>query len=204
MSPRTGEGTGRPAAARRRGRPAPEPPEGGAAAVDPEPDPEQVARAIVLRLLTGAPRSRAQLEEALAKRDVPSDVAAHVLDRFTEVGLVDDEEYARMLVRSRHRERGLSRRALGTELRRKGIDDETAAAALEEVDGDDEEQAARALVEKKLRATASLETDVRVRRTYAALARKGYPPGLVSRLVREALAAEGADGDGPDWSEAEG
>ncbi|WP_341765563.1 regulatory protein RecX [Cellulomonas shaoxiangyii] len=162
-----------------------------------------MARAVVLRLLTGAPRSRAQLEQALAKRDVPEGVAARVLDRFTDVGLVDDEEYARTLVRSRHRERGLSRRALGTELRRKGIDDETAAAALEEVDGDDEVHAARELVAKKLRTTASLATDVRVRRTYAALARKGYPPGLVGGLVREALAAEGADDEGPAWSDAE-
>ena len=48
-----------------------EPPEVGSASVDAEPDPEQVARAIVLRLLTGAPRSRAQLAQALAKRDVP-------------------------------------------------------------------------------------------------------------------------------------
>lgn len=108
-----------------------------------------------------------------------------------------------MLVRSRHRERGLSRRALGTELRRKGIDDETAAAALEEVEPEDEEAAARDLVARKLRATASLDTEVRVRRTYAALARKGYPPGLVSRLVREALAAEGAGDDAPGWSDLE-
>ncbi len=195
---------GRTAAARRRGRPAPEPPETGAAAVDAEPDPESVARAIVLRQLTAAPRSRAQLEDTLARRDVPEEVAARVLDRFTEVGLIDDEEYARMLVRSRHRERGLSRRALGTELRRKGIDDETAAAALEEVDGDDEEQAARELVAKKMRATASLPAEVRVRRTYAALARKGYPPGLVAGLVREALAAEGATDDAPGWSDTDG
>lgn len=190
-----GETTGRPAA-RRRGRPAPEPPDSGAAAVDAEPDHEAVARAIVLRRLTGSAQSRAQLADALARRDVPQDVATRVLDRFTEVGLVDDAEYARMFVRTRHAERGLSRRALGVELRRKGIDDETAGAALEGVDDDDEEHAARDLVRRRLRSTAGLDRDVRVRRTYGALARKGYPGGLVSRLVREELAAEGeADDD---------
>ena len=100
--------------------------------------------------LTGAARSRAQLADAMARKDVPDVVAEKVLDRFTEVGLIDDEEFARMLVRTRHAERGLSRRAIAVELRRKGIDDELAGAALEEVDGDDEEAAARALVRRKL------------------------------------------------------
>ncbi|WP_225215105.1 regulatory protein RecX, partial [Cellulomonas avistercoris] len=173
--------------------PAPEPPEDGPAAHDAEPDHESVARAIVLRRLAAAAQSRGQLEDALARRDVPPDVARRVLDRFTEVGLIDDQEYARMFVRSRHAERGLSRRALGVELRRKGIDDETAAVALQDVDDDDEEQAARGLVRRRLRTTAGLETAVRVRRIYGALGRKGYPAGLVARLVREELAAEGTD-----------
>ena len=179
----------------RRGRRGDEPPLAGAPALDAEPDQESVARAIALRLLTGAARSRAQLADAMARKDVPDDVAEKVLDRFTEVGLIDDAEFARMLVRTRHAERGLSRRAIAVELRRKGIDDELAGAALEEVDGDDEEAAARALVRRKLAATSSLDAQTRARRTFAALGRKGYPPGLVSRLVREELAAVTRDDD---------
>src|SRR3954471_19564917 len=173
---------------RRRGWSGAEPPPTGAAAQDVEPDQESVARAIALRLLTSSARSRSQLADAMARKDVPDDVAQRVLDRFTEVGLIDDAEYARMVVRTRHAERGLSRRAIAVELRRKGIDDELAADALEEVDSDDEEAAARVLVRRKLAATASLDAQTRARRTYAALGRKGYPPGLVSRLVREELA----------------
>jgi len=176
----------------RRRSPAPEPPGTGAAAVDAEPDQEQVARAIVLRLLTGAPRSRAQLAEALARKDVPDEVAARLLDRFTEVGLIDDAEYARMVVRSRHAERGLSRRALAGELRRRGIDEPTAADALGQVDDEGEVAAAGRLVERTLARTRGLDPQVRMRRTLAALGRRGYPPGLVGRLVREALAGEGA------------
>lgn len=183
------------AGARRR-RPAQEPPSTGAAAQDAEPDPESVARSIALRLLTGAPRSRAQLEEAMARREVPQDVAARVLDRFTEVGLVNDAEYARMLVRTRHEERGLSRRALAVELRRKGIDEETAAGALEQVDGDDEVEAARAVVRRKLRATTGLDEATRLRRVSGTLGRKGYAPGLALRLAREELAAEAGSDDG--------
>jgi regulatory protein len=187
---RTGGGRGR--------APASEPPGSGAAGTDAEPDQESVARSIALRQLTAAPRSRAQLAEAMAKRDVPEEVADRVLDRFTEVGLVDDAAYAEVLVRSRHAERGLSRRALAMELRRKGVDDEIAQEALAQVDDADEEQAARALARKKLRATRGLDREVRLRRAYGALGRKGYGGSLVSRVVREELAAEGLVED-DDW-----
>jgi regulatory protein len=191
---RTGGGRGR--------APASEPPASGAAGTDAEPDQESVARSIALRQLTAAPRSRAQLAEAMAKRDVPEEVADRVLDRFTEVGLVDDAAYAEVLVRSRHAERGLSRRALAMELRRKGVDDEIAQEALAQVDDADEEQAARALARKKLRATRGLDREVRLRRAYGALGRKGYGGSLVSRVVREELAAEGLAED-DDWRDAD-
>ena len=185
----------------RRGAPASEPPEDGPAAQDAEPDHESVARSVALRLLTGAPKSRHQLAEAMAKRDVPEEVADRVLDRFTEVGLVDDAAYAEILVRSRHTERGLSRRALAQELRRRGVDDETAQEALEQVGDADEEQAARALARKKLRATRGLDRETRLRRAYGALGRRGYGGSLVSRVVREELDAEGADEpDAEHWS----
>ncbi len=180
----------------RRRRPVDEPPATGSAAVDAEPDHEHVARTIALDMLTRSARSRAQLAQAMARRGVPDDVATRVLDRFTEVGLVDDEQYARMLVRTRHDERGLARAALRVELRRRGVDDETAALALTEVDDEDEEHAARALVRRKLAATAGLDSTVRTRRTLAALGRRGYPPGLVARLVREELHGDDTDEPG--------
>ena len=122
-----------------------------------EPDPHDWAREIVLRQLTAAPRSRSQLEQALRRKECPDDVAAAVLDRMEEVGLVDDTAYAGMLVRSQQAGRGLARRALAQELRRKGVDDETAQAALDEVDPHDEEDRARELVAKKMRSMSGLE-----------------------------------------------
>jgi regulatory protein len=114
-----------------------EPPARGSAAADRESEPESVARAIALRMLSGAPRSRAELAAAMARKDVPTEVAETVLDRFTEVGLIDDAEYAQMVVRTRHGERGLARRAIGVELRRRGVDDEVAAEALADIHDDE-------------------------------------------------------------------
>ena len=167
--------------------PPPPDPEGDPCTRGSEPDPHDWARQIVLRQLTATPRSRAQLEQALRRKDCPDDVAAAVLDRMEEVGLVDDVAYAGMLVRSQQAGRGLARRALAHELRRKGVDDDTARAALDEVDPHDEEERARQLVAKKLRSMSGLDPVVQTRRLAGMLARKGYGADVAMRVVREAV-----------------
>ncbi|HET6817823.1 MAG TPA: regulatory protein RecX [Mycobacteriales bacterium] len=155
---------------------------------DPDADPESVARAIALRMLERQPRTRLELERAMARRDVPSDVAAAILDRFTEVGLVDDGAFARAWVDSRHRGRGLARRALSAELRRRGVDETVLQEAVATVTDDDERVAARALVERKLRSMSSVPRDVQMRRLVGMLGRKGFGAQISMSVVREVLA----------------
>ncbi|WP_109473230.1 regulatory protein RecX [Ornithinimicrobium cavernae] len=154
---------------------------------DAEPDPHAVARQIVLRQLTMAPRSRKQLEDKLRQKGCDDDVARAVLDRLVEVGLVDDEAYAHMLVRNRQETKGLASRALSQELRRKGVADEIIAGALADVDPEDEHERARELVEKRLRTMRGLDRQVRMRRLAGFLARKGYDSTVAFRVIREAL-----------------
>jgi regulatory protein len=113
---------------------------------EPEADPVTVAREICLRLLTDRARTRQELAHALARKGVPADAAAAVLDRFDEVGLIDDVAFAGRWVRSRHAHRGLGRRAIAVELRRKGVADDVAAEALGEVDAESEARRASATV----------------------------------------------------------
>jgi regulatory protein len=126
---------------------------------------------------------------------VPDDLAERLLDRFGEVGLVDDEAFARSWVESRQRSRGLARRALAQELRRKGVDDETARTALDDLDPSQEEQAARLLVRKRLRSLRDVDPVTATRRLAGLLARKGYPAGLAFRVVREELGGVEAGSD---------
>jgi regulatory protein len=165
----------------------------GPAQIDPDADPEAAARAICLRLLTGQPRTRAQLADALRLRGVPDEVAAHVLGRFTEVKLIDDAAFANAWVDTRHQGRGLARRALARELRQRGVDAEVVSEAVERLDPDQELATARALVERRLAATRRFDRQVRMRRLAGMLARKGYGEGLALRVVREALDADEAD-----------
>ncbi len=157
-------------------------------------DPEAVARQICLRLLSAAPRTQAQLAAALRRRGVPDDAAATVLERFAEVKLIDDELFARAWVESRHHGRGLAGRALGAELRQRGVATGDIETALSQLDAEQELATARELVERRLPATAGMPVPARMRRLTGVLARKGYPPGLAYRVVREALEREAADG----------
>lgn len=160
---------------------------------DMEPDPASVARAIVLRQLTSSAKSRLQLARKLAERNIPEDVAEAVLDRFEEVRLIDDADFADMWVRSRSQSRKLAKGALRRELSDKGIDADTAATALEQLSDADEEAAARLLVERKLRPGTELseraERDKMTRRLASMLARKGYQPAQAFRVVGEVIDA---------------
>jgi regulatory protein len=148
---------------------------------------------ICLRLLTVAPRTRAQLEQAMQRRGVPPQAVEEVLGRLTRARLIDDPTFARMWVESRHHSRGLARRALSTELRQRGVSENDVRGAVEEVSPEQEEAAARQLVAGRLAATRGRPLPTRMRRLMGLLARKGYPSGLAFRVVREALEQEKAD-----------
>ncbi|SCG79414.1 regulatory protein RecX [Micromonospora humi] len=188
--PRAGDATGTPQPRRgRRGRAAES--DSGEAPAPPR-DEAELAREICLRQLATRPRTRAELAGALARRGISEETAEQVLDRYDEVGIVDDAAFARAWVSSRHNGRGLARRALATELRQKGVDGEVAGAALDGLDEETEAETARALVDRKLR-TARGEPDAVFRRLVGMLARKGYPAGVAIRAVKDALAAQSAE-----------
>ena len=156
----------------------------------------RLARDICLRALTGTAKTRRQLEELLERKEVPAEAAAAVLDRLGEVGLIDDAAFARAWVNSRQAGRGLSRRALQSELRAKGVDAEDAEQALELVDDQDEWDTARRLVARRISGLRRVDRETAHRRLLGMLARKGYGSGLAGVVIREALDAEWDDDEG--------
>lgn len=158
-----------------------------------ERDPAELAREICLRQLAVRPRTRAELAAALRRHGITDEVAAQVLDRYDEVGMIDDAAFARAWVSSRHHGRGLARRALASELRQRGVDSETVGEALETLDSDTEAATARALVDRRLPGMGRVDPEAAFRRLVGMLARKGYPAGVAVRVVKEALAARSAE-----------
>ena len=148
------------------------------------------ARNIVLNQLNFMPRSRKELETALAKRHIEPDVAKSVLDRFEEIGMVDDAAYAELLIRSRCNTKRVSRSVLRQQLRQKGVDQVIIEEALLVVSDADELRMATELVERKARAMSRLEPEVRKRRLFGLLARKGYNTSIALRVIQDLEAAD--------------
>jgi regulatory protein len=158
----------------------------------PDPaDPLSAAREICPGQLACGPRTKAQLAAAMGRRGIAEDIAEEILGRLTDVGLVDDAAFAAAWVESRHTGRGLARKALAHELRRRGVADTLVDEAVAELDPEQEYATARMLAARRLAGTRGLDPQVRFRRVAGLLARKGYSESLAYRIIREALEAEG-------------
>jgi regulatory protein len=157
-----------------------------------EPSREELARALCLRLLTARARTRAELAGQLAKRGYPDDVSARVLDRLTDVGLVDDAGFAEQWVHSRRANAGKGKRALAAELHTKGVDNDVITSVLGGINPAAERGRAEQLVRARLRReNLSDADDARVsRRLVAMLARRGFDQTVAYDVVSAEVAGE--------------
>jgi regulatory protein len=163
---------------------------------------EAQAKDVCLRLLTDRARSRHELETSLAKKGFSAEVSTAVLARLEAAKLVDDASFAEQWVHSRHTYSGKGKRAIGLELRNKGVTGAHAQNALDQIDSDDERERATELVRKKCRTLrlpspddpdARAERDKIVRRLVGMLARRGYSQGMAFGVVKSELDTLGAD-----------
>jgi regulatory protein len=157
---------------------------------EPKPgvDEEEVARETCLRRLAAAPRTRSELADTLRQRGISEAASDRVLDRLTTAGLIDDAAFAAAWVESRHYSRGLARRALTVELRRRGVTDTHVTEAVGVLGDDTEAAMARQLIDRRLASVERWEPRKRMRLLMGLLVRRGYPPALAARTVREAMA----------------
>ncbi|WP_312867590.1 regulatory protein RecX [Amycolatopsis pithecellobii] len=151
------------------------------------------AKEVCFDLLAVRPRTKDELRQTLRRKGFDEELRERLLGKLDSSGLVDDAAFAEQWVRSRHAYQGLARSALVAELKRKGVDGQVAAQAAGEIDRESEEQRARELVRKRLRAMTTLDEQTAIRRLLGTLARKGYPQGLAYQVVRDELKNAGAD-----------
>src|ERR1700722_17908948 len=157
-----------------------------------EPSREEQARAFCLRLLTARARTRAELAGQLAKRGYPDDVSTRVLDRLSDVGLVDDAGFAEQWVHSRRANAGKGKRALAAELHTKGVDNDVITSVLGGINPAAERGRAEQLVRARLRRENLGDADDAPvsRRMVAMLARRGFGQTMAYEVVSAELAAE--------------
>ena len=153
----------------------------------------EACREAALKLLDRTRRTRADLQRRLKDKGFVPSAIQGALERLTEVGLVDDAEFARAWLAGRWGRRPSGWRRLHQELRGKGIADEDierARAQLADRGGAPDELASAAkLVEQARRRYTRLDPRAQRQRLYALLARHGYDADTIRRAldVREAL-----------------
>lgn len=164
---------------------------------DPEQStPQQRRRAateVVLRMLTARERSEAEVRQALRKRGHDPDTIAIVVEEFRSKNLLSDSRFAEAFATEAAERRGYGSAAIRMRLRTKGITPELAAQAAT-VSPEEEEARARGFAAKRARALGSYPPEVRYRRLAGALARRGYPADIVSRVASD-LSKAGPDPD---------
>jgi regulatory protein len=143
-----------------------------------------------LDYLSHKSRTSVEVMRRLSDIGAPDDISRRIVDRLTELGYLDDEDYARRYVTSRFRSRGYGPHRLRRELRRKGI---PRALAEQAVSGLDDAETYRRLEELARKALHRYrdESSSRDRRRKASawLARRGYAFDRI-RTVLDRLAPD--------------
>ena len=162
-----------------------------------ETDPYTRAKTIVYNQLAYSAKTRGQLRKKLQAEGFDAELIEPLLDKFEAAKLIDDAEYAQTFVAQKSRTKKLSRAALRRELSERGVRGEEAENALAQRTDEQEREDAAELVRKKLRPGMDLsdraEKDRVTRRLLGMLARRGYPSSMSMSVIREALAAYGAE-----------
>ncbi|MEY4410793.1 MAG: hypothetical protein RLZ69_367 [Actinomycetota bacterium] len=145
---------------------------------------DEKARGWILAKLTRGPRTKHQLWQMLAQRSVPEDIAAQLLDRFEDVGLIDDAHYAKAFTNDRRATRGLAKSALKRELNQAGVAAEHIDSALEDIDSEADLELATQLIRKRWSSVSSLERNARQRRLMGFLGRRGFGGSTIAAAIR--------------------
>jgi regulatory protein len=161
---------------------------------EPITDPD-ATREAALKILERKRRTRSDLERRLLDKGFAQTAITPVVDRLTEVGLIDDQEFARAFLSGRWGRKPAGWSRLKQELKAKGIDEEVVAAArvqIEERDGVvDEVETARKLVEQARRRYVRDDPRKAQNKLYALLARRGFSGDVIRRAL--ALPIVGSD-----------
>lgn len=142
---------------------------------------------VILRKLNAAPRSRHELDRVLVEKNFSEQVRASALDRVSDMGYIDDQEFARSWVLSRTRSRGLAPAVLRRELSSKGVDRDYIDAALAHIDADTSRARAVELARKKMKSLTSVSPELATQRIYSLLMRKGYRASEALEIAREVV-----------------
>lgn len=148
---------------------------------------EEKHRAVLLalRYLGIRPRTAFQLERYLIEKGFSADLARETRGRCEQQGYINDESFSKQWVNERLRLKQRSTYVLRMELHQRGVSNEIVNEAVKDISFEDEMEAARKLVTKRLRHdTANFSAEAE-RKLIMMLMRKGFSNNVIQKLRRE-------------------
>ena len=146
----------------------------------------------VRRLLEVRPRTDGEMRTRLLRKGFSAAEIEQIMQRVEQAGEVNDARFATQWVETQTTFRPRGARALVSELRRRGLDAETIAAATA---GVDELAAARTAAAGRMRRLAALPAAAVRRKLGDFLQRRGFAYDVVRSVVTECLTEQGAPAD---------
>ncbi|MCL2470633.1 MAG: recombination regulator RecX [Propionibacteriaceae bacterium] len=140
------------------------------------------AKKIALRYMSTRPRSSWEVSQEMRRRHVIDPVADQVIERFTQVSLLDDRGFAKQWVSTRRGSKSLSLARLRHELTAKGIAADLIAEALDDAE-ESEADLALALARRRVASMRGHDQNTLIRRLSSQLERRGFAPGVVRAAV---------------------
>ncbi|MCA1848398.1 MAG: RecX family transcriptional regulator [Actinobacteria bacterium] len=126
-------------------------------------------------------RSEKEVRDRLRRYGYGEETVENVVVRLKELGYLDDEDFARLVVREKARRYGPRR--VSAELRKSGVDAELARGVVEEeFAGRSEVEQARSVAARRYNRGGS---DAEARRVYGFLVRRGYSAEVCAEVARE-------------------
>jgi len=141
------------------------------------------ARAYALRLIGIRSRSKRELNDRLKRRGYPQEIIDSIITHLEHIGLIDDRKFADDIVSIERHKRG--RIGIISRMREMGLEQEIIDDAVSSLTDEIEEDAARKVIEKKIKTLKDCDSLTRRRRLWAALKRRGFTQEIIDRVIRE-------------------
>jgi regulatory protein len=152
-------------------------------------------RNLALRRLSRSALTESQLRQYLARKNAEPALIDSVIQDFIRAKLINDEDYAEMFVRFRRQMKSTGPAVLRQDLRKRGLAEHVIESAVEARDGDDMELAC-SLAQRKAHSMRNLDSEVRFRRIYSFLVRRGYSSSVAIAATKSANADAVSDVEG--------
>lgn len=130
-------------------------------------------------------RSRKEVYDYLAKKEVPHQYIEEILQRLTKEKLLDDREFAEMFMRTRINTSTKGPKIIANELKEKGISNPIIEAVLELFTYEIQYEKVHKLMDKKMKQTRKDSFRKKLQQLQMNLMQKGYAQGVIKAVTND-------------------